>query len=72
LIFSFIDEVTVNKTGIVTFKEEGLIQKVLKYCGMSDCNKKWTPVATMPLGTDVNGKRFDATWDYATAIGMLL
>ena len=39
---------------------------------MSDCNKKWTPAATLPLGTDANGKRFNATWEYATAIGMLL
>jgi len=39
---------------------------------MQDCNKKWTPARTTPLGTDVKGQQFDAKWDYATAIGMLL
>jgi len=72
-VFSYLGvQVTVDKTGTVTFKQQGLIQKVLKYCGMSDCNKKCTPAATTPLGMDTNGKRFDATWEYATAIGMLL
>jgi len=72
-VFSYLGvQVTVDKTGTVTFKQQGLIQKVLKYCGMSDCNKKWTLAATKPLGTDANGKRFNATWEYATAIRMLL
>ncbi len=57
---------------MVTFKQEGLIKKVLKYCGMEDCNKKWTPASTTPLGMDPNSQRFDAKWEYATAIGMLL
>jgi len=72
-VFSYLGvQVTHDKAGTVTFKQQGLIKKVLKYCGMEDCNKKWTPSSTTPLSTDPNGKRFDATWDYATAIGMLL
>jgi len=72
-VFSYLGvQVSHDKAGIVTFKQQGLIQKVLKYCGMDDCNKKWMLASTTPLGTDLNGKRFDATWDYATAIGMLL
>jgi len=72
-VFSYLGvQVTHDKAGTVTFKQQGLIKKVLKYCGMEDCNKKWMPASTTPLGMDPNGKRFDATWDYATAIGMLL
>jgi len=72
-VFSYLGvQVEVERTGTVTFKQGGLIKKVLKYCGMDDCNKKWTPASTTPLGTDPNGKRFDAKWEYATAIGMLL
>jgi len=72
-VFSYLGvQVSIAKNGIVTFKQEGLIRKILKYCGMQDCNKKWTPAGTTPLGTDAKGQRFDATWDYATAIGMLL
>jgi len=72
-VFSYLGvQVSHNKAGIVTFKQQGLIQKVLKYCGMDDCNKKWMPASTTPLGTDLNGKHFNATWDFAMAIGMLL
>jgi len=35
-MFSYLGvQVTVNKTGIVTFKQQGLIQKVLKYITLS-------------------------------------
>jgi len=72
-VFSYLGvQVTVDRSGTVTFIQQGLIHKVLKHCGMQDCNKKWTPASTIPLGTDPNGQRFDATWDYAAAIGMLL
>ena len=72
-VFSYLGvQVTIDKAGVVTFLQPGLIKKVLKYCGMSDCNKKWTPAGTEPLGTDANGPLPNATWEYATAIGMLL
>jgi len=72
-VFSYLGvQVSIDKNGTVTFKQEGLTQKILKYCGMQECNKKWTPAGTTPLGTDAKGQRFDAKWDYATAIGMLL
>ncbi len=72
-VFSYLGiQVSIDCNGIVTFKQQGLIQKILKYCGMEDCNSKWMPAATTPLGTDANGARFNANWDYAMAIGMLL
>jgi len=72
-VFSYLGvQVTIDKQGVVTFRQQGLTQKILKYCGMDECNKKWTPASTVPLGTDLNGQRFDAKWEYATAIGMLL
>ncbi len=72
-VFNYLGiQVSINCNGVVTFKQQGLIQKILKYCGMEDCNRKWTLAATTPLGTDTNGTRFNANWDYATAISMLL
>jgi len=71
-VFSYLGvQVTVNRSGTVTFKQQGLTQKVLKYCRMQDCNKKWTLASTILLGTDTNGPHFDATWEYVTTIGML-
>jgi len=50
-VFSYLGvQVKVKQTGMVTFKQAGLILKVLKYCGMEECNKKWTPASMMPLG----------------------
>jgi len=71
-VFSYLGvQVSINCNGVVTFKQQGLIQNILTYCGMGDCNSKWMPAATTPLGMDAS-TRFNANWDYATAIGMLL
>ena len=39
---------------------------------MEDCNKKATPAARMPLGTDADGRPFKEKWKYSSVIGMLL
>ena len=61
-----------NAKGGFTMTQEGLIKKVISYCGMKDCNRKKTPAGPMPLGSDENGAKFDEKWNYASAVGMLL
>ena len=45
---------------------------MLNTVGMLDTNKKITPAATMPLGTDSDGPPFDEYWEYASVMGMLM
>ena len=54
----------------VVLTQRGLIEKMLKACGMSDCNTKGTPKSTSPLGTDKDGPVFCKDWDYASIVGM--
>jgi hypothetical protein len=39
---------------------------------MENCNTKATPADETPLGTNKNGAARVETWNYASAIGMLL
>ena len=52
--------------------QKGLINKVLKTCGMEQCNTKATPAAWMPLGTNADGRSFKEKWKYASLVGMLI
>ena len=52
--------------------QKGLIKKVLRTCGMEQCNTKATPANRMPLGTNADGKPFKEKWKYASVIGMLM
>jgi hypothetical protein len=73
-VFSYLRvELSIDRgNGNVTFKQTGLIDKVLRYTKMTECNAKPTPAATTPLGTDSKGPARQEEWDYATAVGMLL
>ena len=61
-----------RKPELITLKQSGLIQKVLKATQMEDCNAKATPAGEKPLGTDKDGLPFSEKWDYASVIGMLM
>ena len=61
-----------NADGSVEMTQSGLIQKILNYTGMVDCNAKGTPCGLQPLGTDSEGKPFDEEWEYARVVGMLM
>jgi hypothetical protein len=72
-IFSFLGVEVVNKEGNeIELLQKGLIDKVLKTCGMINCNTKETPANPVPLGTDSMGPRWDADWDYSSVVGMLM
>ena len=58
--------------GAINITQKGLIQKIIKIAGMSDCNPNWTPASTTPLGTDPKGEPMDKLWNYRSIIGMLL
>jgi len=68
-VFSYLGiQVSIDCNGTMTFKQQGLIQKILKYCDMKDCNSKCMPAATALLGMDANGARFNAKWDYVMEV----
>jgi len=52
--------------------QRGLKQKVIDYCGMSQCKPDQTPASNVPLGTDKDGPEFTESWNYAAAVGMLM
>ena len=57
---------------VIKMTQLGLIKKFLECVQMVDCNPSPTPCTVQPLGTDANGKRFSETWEYASAVGMLM
>ena len=59
-----------DKEGLVVLTQTGLIEKMLKACGMSDCNTKRTPANTTLLGMDKHGPVHCEDWDYARVVGM--
>lgn len=70
--FLGVDVMTDKERGTITLRQTGLIDKILKTCNMENCNTKATPCNVEPLGTDANGKRCEAEWDYASVVGMLM
>ena len=52
--------------------QHGLIKKFLKTVGMEDCDAKSTPCTQTPLATNKDVPRHSETWEYASAIGMLM
>ena len=71
-IFGFLG-IEINRTGTdIEFTQKGLIDKVIRYCGMENASDKPTPATTTPLGTDKNGDPFNEEWSYPAAVGMLL
>jgi hypothetical protein len=58
-----------------TLTQEGLIQKVIDYCKMQDCNLTNMSANTAPFGLDKDGDRWvdqREEFEYAAAIGMLM
>ena len=56
----------------IEFTQPGLIDRILLLCGMENYNTKATPADETPLGTNKNGAEQVETWNYSSAIGMLL
>ena len=63
------------ETGTFTLTQTGLIQKILKYTGLEDCNSDKTPANTTALGSDIDGELWvdsKENFEYASAVGMLM
>ena len=52
-------------TKILRLNQTGLIEKILKYTGMPDCNTQGSPAISSPLGTDATGSYRKNIWNYA-------
>ena len=73
-LFSFlgIDVKQDKSNGTIEMTQKGLIDKVIRYTGLTEASIKHTPAAIEPVGTDPDGDPFDEEWNYAACIGMLL
>ena len=61
-----------NSDGSCTMSQKGLIQKVISYTKLQDCNPNYVPAIQKTLGSDPDGEDFDnVEWNYASAVGML-
>ena len=68
-IFGFLGiEIKRLPNGQIHLSQEGLINKVINYCGMSGASPKSTPAASAPLGTDTFGAPFEEEWNYPAAV----
>ena len=59
-------------TKMLQLTQTGLIEKIFKSTGMSDCNTRGSPAISSPLGTDATGVHRKDSWDYASVIGMMM
>jgi len=71
-IFAFLG-INLAQTGSqIELSQTGLIEKIIKFTGMTSATSKSTPAAEQPLGSDKDGPPFDEEWSYPAAVGMLL
>jgi len=71
-IFAFLG-INFAQTGPqIELSQTGLIEKIIKFTGMTSATSKSTPAAEQPLGSDKDGPPFDEEWSYPAAVGMLL
>jgi Reverse transcriptase (RNA-dependent DNA polymerase) len=71
-IFGFLGiNFTQNGTEI-ELTQTGLIDKIIKYTGMTKASSQLTPATPEPLGSDKDGEPFQEEWNYSAAVGMLL
>jgi len=73
---AFLD-IQINRTeGSIELSQPGLIDKVIRYTGMQDCNTgENTPASVTPFRTDSGGEPWvnaNENWEYAAALGMLM
>jgi hypothetical protein len=59
-------------TSNIELTQTGLIEKIIRYTGMSEATERDTPASPEPLGSDKDGEPFDEDWSYPAAVGMLL
>jgi hypothetical protein len=63
-----------SATGHIHMTQEGLIKRIIEGLGldMDKTNAKGTPAERKPLVRDENGEPQQDTFNYASAVGMLL
>ena len=52
--------------------QPGLISKIIKATGMTQCNPNKTPALKASLGCDADGEPMEEDWNYRSVVGMLL
>ena len=59
-------------TKMLRLTQTGLIEKILRYTRMSECNTRGSPAISSPLGTDATEAHRKDSWNYASIIGMMM
>ena len=65
-------QMTKQSNGHIILTQPGLINHVVEAVGVTSCNPKSTPSPRKALGRDLNGPPFDADFNYASVVGMML
>lgn len=65
-------ELNMESKNTIKFTQHGLIKKLLETVGMMECNPCKTPANITPVSTDAEGKPFQETWKYSSAVGMMM
>jgi hypothetical protein len=52
----------------IELSQTGLIEKIIKYTGMTNATPKSTPASEQPLGSNKEGHPFDEEWSYPAAV----
>ena len=59
-------------TKMLRLTQTGIIEKILKSTGMSDCNTQGSPANYRSLGTDATGAHQKYSWNSASVIGIMM
>ena len=71
-VFNYLGiELTVEGTK-VTMRQDGLMQKIFEKTKWTNLNGDKTPARSKPIGADADGAPFEADWEYASVVGMLM
>ena len=65
-------EMRKHKDGSIELLQTGLIDRIIKSLGLEDANPKYTPAEVGLLGKDQDGPPRKESWNYRSAVGMLL
>jgi len=58
--------------GSRSMTQTGMIQKIIDYTGLQNCNPNYVPATQKTLGSDPDGELYDnKEWNYASVVGML-
>ena len=72
-VFDYLGIEVTKRENKICLHQQGLINKILKETGYNKVKTSTlTPAKESPLEMDINGKIFEANYNYARVVGMLM